>query len=127
MAWDFNKSTGRLRDEWKRIEEAGMTVLPLKREMDLHNLSPTDARLVSGVHLYADILNLPELLRDPLQRRDDFRRVYRTMQLMRVELRRITQSIFCGDKIQVQGTKFHGLIFRPYNDPEAMASDAVLA
>jgi hypothetical protein len=35
--------------------------------------------------------------------------------------------VFNGDKIQVRGPKFHGLIFRPYNDPETMATDAVVA
>src|ERR1022692_4901576 len=127
MAWDHERSATRLRAEWKRIKEAGITVKPLTREMDLTNLSPSDTRLVIGVHLYADIVNLDEILTDPLQRREDYRRVYRTLHLTRVELRRILQSVFDGDKIQVQGGKFHGLIFRPYNDPETMASDAIMA
>jgi len=127
MSWNYERSTGRLRKEWQRITEAGITVKPLTREMDLGNLALTDTRLVTGVHLYADISNLDDLLCDPLLRRDDCRRVYRTLHLTRVELRRILQSVFCGDKIQVQGSKFHGLIFRPYNDPEAMAADALLA
>ena len=127
MSWNYENSSKRLREEWKRIEQAGITVTPLKREMDLTNLSLTDARLVTGVHLYADIRNLDDLILDPQQRRDDYRRVYRTLQLTRVELRRIIQSVFDGDKIQVQGGKFHGLLFRPYNDPETMAEDAVLA
>lgn len=95
--------------------------------MDLSNLATTDTRLVTGVHLYADITNLDELLLDPVQQRDDYRRIYRTLHLTRRELRRIIQSVFGGDKIQVQGPKFHGLLFRPYNDPEAMATDAVMA
>src|SRR5947207_1346264 len=54
MSWNYEKSRARLKDEWRRINEAGVTVKPLTREMDLSNLSPTDARLVTGVHLYAD-------------------------------------------------------------------------
>src|SRR5260370_5043779 len=102
MAWNYDKSAERLRDEWKRIYQ-GITVTPLKREMDLANLALSDARLVTGVHLYADIRNLDDLIIDTNQRRDDYRRVYRTLQLTRVELRRIIQSVFGGDKIQVQG------------------------
>jgi class 3 adenylate cyclase len=127
MSWNFENSSKRLKEEWRRLEQAGITVTPLTREMDLSGLSLTDARLVTGVHLYADIRNLDDLLMDPKQRRDDYRRVYRTLQLTRVEIRRIIQSVFGGDKIQVQGPKFHGLLFRPYNDPEAMADDAILA
>src|ERR1700748_1705366 len=95
--------------------------------MDLSNLATTDIRLVTGVHLYADITNLEELLLDTVQQRDDYRRIYRTLHLTRRELRRIIQRVFGGDKIQVQGPKFHGLLFRPYNDPETMATDAVMA
>jgi class 3 adenylate cyclase len=127
MSWNFENSRERLNEERKRIERAGVTVTLLKREMDLANLGLNDARLVTGVHIYADIRNLDDLLVDPNQRRDDYRRVYRTLQLTRVELRRIMQSVFDGTKIQVQGSKFHGLLFRPYNDPEIMAADAVLA
>lgn len=127
MAWNFDRSTNRLKREWETITRLGVTVKPLTREMDLSNLSITETRLVTGVHLYADISNLNVVLNDPLLWRDDYRRVYRTLQLTRVELRRIMQSVFDGDKIQVQGGKFHGLLFRPYNDPETMASDAVLA
>ncbi len=127
MSWSLEKSSSRLRDEWKRIEQAGITVTRLKREMNLTSLPLTAARLVTGVHLYADIRNLDDLILDPMQRRDDYRRVYRTLHLAQVELRRIIQSVFDGDKIQVQGPKFHGLLFRPYNDPETMARDALLA
>lgn len=127
MAWNFEQSKTRVRDEWKRLKTAGIGVKPLTREMDLSNLSPTDTRLVTGVHLYADITNIGELLVDPLQRRDDYRRIYRTLHLTRVELRRILQTVFCGDKIQVQGSKFHGLLFRPYNEPQAIANAAVVA
>jgi class 3 adenylate cyclase len=127
MAWNHERSTNRLHEEAKRIARAGITVKPLTREMDLSNLSITDTRLVTGVHLYADIRNLDALLDDPVLRRDNYKRLYRTLYLTRRELRRILQPIFGGDKIQVQGTKFHGLLFRPYNDPEVMASDAIRA
>jgi len=127
VAWNYERSKKRLADEAKRLDKAGLTVTRLTREIDLANLATTDTRLVTGVHLYADITNLDELLLDPVQQREDYRRIYRTLHLTRRELRRIIQSVFCGDKIQVQGAKFHGLLFRPYNDPETMAADAVMA
>ena len=127
MSWDYERSRNRLAAEWERVSDLEYTVTRLTREMDLNNLASTDVRQVSGVHLYAEIANIDELLQDPHQRRDDHRRIYRTLHLTRKELRRILQSVFCGDKIQVQGAKFHGLLFRPYNDPETMATNAVMA
>jgi class 3 adenylate cyclase len=125
VSWNEQRSTDRLRAEAQRITTTGITVTQLTREMDLHNLSTTDARLVSGVHLYADITNLDELLKDETLRRENHKRLYRLLHLTRRELRHITESVFGGDKIQIQGAKFHGLLFRPYNDPEAMAADAI--
>jgi hypothetical protein len=51
VSWNEQRSTDRLRAEAVRISTTGITVTPLTREMDLHNLSTTDARLVTGVHL----------------------------------------------------------------------------
>jgi len=125
MSWNEERSTDRLRAESKRITTTGITVTPLTREMDLHNLSTTDTRLVTGVHLYADITNLDELLEDETLRRDNYKRLYRLLHLTRRELRHLTESVFGGDKIQVQGAKFHALLFRPYDDPETMAAEAI--
>ena len=127
MSWNEQRSTNRLRAEAQRITTTGITVTPLTREMDLHSLSTTDARLVTGVHLYADIANIDELLEDERLRRDNHKRLYRLLHLLRRELRHIIEPVFGGDKIQVQGAKFHGLLFRPYNDPEGMAELAIRA
>jgi class 3 adenylate cyclase len=127
MGWNYERSKERVQKEWTRIQEAGLNIQRLTREMDLRNLSPTDARLVHGVHLYADILNLSEILDESLMRRDDYKRVYRYLHVPRVEFRRIIQSAFGGDKIQVQGSKFHGLIFKPYDDDQELAWISVLS
>lgn len=127
MAWNYDRAKTRLADEWKRIDQTAYTITRLTREMDLNNLSATDVRQVNGVHTYVDITNVDELLYDASQCRDDYRRIYRTLHLTRKELRHIQQNLFNGDKIQVQGSKFHGLLYRPYNDPETMAARALLA
>jgi class 3 adenylate cyclase len=126
MAWDFERSNKRVDDERKRIEQSGISVKPLAREMDLANLSPTEARLVHGVHLYSTIENLEELLKNDLLRRNNFRGLHRFLHVLRIEQRRIIQKIFDGDKIQVQGSKFHGLIFKPYGRDSEMAWRSVL-
>ena len=127
MSWNYERSKERLAKEWERLQVAGIRIEKLKREMDLTNLSPTEARLVHGVHFYANIHNFEDLLEDDLMRRDNFKRFHRYMHVARVEQRRIMQSVFDGDKIQVQGPKFHGLLFKPYDDASEMAWRSVLA
>jgi class 3 adenylate cyclase len=127
MQWNIERSKERLRQERARIEKAGLNISRLTREMDLANLSPTDARIVHGTHLYCHISNLGEVLDSPLMRQDNFKRLHRLLHVLRVEQRYTLQQVFGGDKIQVQGPKFHGLIHRPYDDDPSLAWKAVLA
>ena len=46
MKWDFQRSKDRLARERVRIQDAGLNIQRLSREMNLTNLSPTDARIV---------------------------------------------------------------------------------
>lgn len=126
MTWDYEKSKERLMKEAERLEKVGLNVQRLKKEMDLNNLSPTDARIVFGAHFYCDIVNFAELLEDALMKKDNYKRLHRLLHILRVEQRRIVQTVFDGDKIQVQGPKFHGLLYKPYDDPAALAWRAVL-
>ena len=127
MNWDFQRSKERLDNERTRIQEAGLNIQHLTREMDLSNLSPTDARIVHGVHLYCHVANFSEVIDSPLMRRDEFRRLHRLLHILRIEQRHTLQQVFDGDKIQVQGPKFHGLLYKPYDDDQALAWKSVLA
>jgi class 3 adenylate cyclase len=126
MNWDFQRSKERLAKEWARINEAGLNIQRLTREMDLSNLSPSDARIVHGVHLYCHIANFSEVIDSPLMRWDYFKRLHRLLHILRIEQRHTLQRIFDGDKIQVQGPKFHGLLYKPYDDDQALAWKSVL-
>jgi class 3 adenylate cyclase len=127
MGWNIEACRERLQKEWKRLQDAGITVSKLTREMNLANLSPTEVRTVHGCHLYCHAVNFAETLDDPLLSRDNFKRLHRYLHVLRVEQRRIMQSVFDGDKIQVQGPKFHGLLYKPYDDDSVLAWRAVLA
>jgi len=127
MAWSHEESKKRLSEEWKRIEKAEFIVKKLTREMNLSNLGLTEARLVHGVHLYSNIANFSAILDDLLLRRDDSKRLHRYLHVIRVEQRRIMQSVFDGDKIQVQGPKFHGLLYKPYDNDSELAWNSILA
>lgn len=126
MAWNHEESKKRLSEEWKRLEKADFAIKKLTREMDLSNLGLTEGRLVHGVHLYSNIANFSAILDDLLLRRNDSKRLHRYLHVIRVEQRRIMQSVFDGDKIQVQGPKFHGLLFKPYDNDSELAWNSIL-
>lgn len=127
MNWDFQRSKDRLASEWARIQDAGLNIQRLTREMDLSNLSPTDARIVHGAHIYCHIANFSDIIDAPLMRRDDYKRLHRLLHILRIEQRHTLQQILDGDKIQVQGPKFHGLLYKPYDDDERLAWKSILA
>src|ERR1700730_6745518 len=108
-AWNQSYSKERLSEEWKPQEKTEFTVKKLTHEMDLPNLGLTEARLVNSVHLYSKIANFSAILDDLLLCRDYSTGLHRYLHVIRVEQRLIMQSVFDGDKIQVQGPKFHGL------------------
>lgn len=127
MNWNFQRSKERLAKERARIQEAGLNIQRLTREMDLANLSPTDARIVHGAHIYCHIANFSEVIDSPLMRRDDFKRLHRLLHILRIEQRHTLQQVFNGDKIQVQGPKLHGLLYKPYDDDQTLSWKSVLA
>jgi class 3 adenylate cyclase len=124
--WDKDTSSGRVSKQWANLKAEDITVERLTREMDLSNLSATDVRIVHGAHFYLDVTNIRQLVESGVLRREDFKPLHRYMHVLRMELRRITQQVFDGDKIQVQGPKFHGLLYKPYDDDETLAWHAVL-
>jgi class 3 adenylate cyclase len=125
--WNKEASSKRVSEQWKALDPDDITVKRLTREMDLNNLSPTDVRIVHGAHLYLDVTNIRHLVENNTLRREDFKPLHRYMHVLRVELRRILQRVFDGDKIQIQGQKFHGLLYKPYDDDEKLAWNVVLA
>jgi class 3 adenylate cyclase len=125
--WNKEASSKRVSQQWKALDPNDITVKRLTREMDLNNLSATDVRIVHGAHLYLDVTNIRHLVENKTLRREDFKPLHRYMHVLRVELRRILQHVFDGDKIQIQGQKFHGLLYKPYDDDEKLAWNVVLA
>jgi class 3 adenylate cyclase len=124
--WNQDKSKERVSKQWDALNKAGITIKRLSREMNLTNLSPTEVRIVHGSHLYLDITNVQHLVESATLRREDFKPLHRYMHVLRIELRRIIQQLFDGDKMQVQGAKFHGLLYKPYDDDPALAWHSVL-
>jgi len=72
MKWDFQRSKDRLARERVRIQDAGLNIQRLSREMNLTNLSPTDARIVHGCHIYCHINNFADVIDAPLMQKEDF-------------------------------------------------------
>jgi acetate kinase len=97
--WNLDSSKKRVKKQYDDLRRAEINVQRLSREMDLDNLSPTDARIVHGAHLYVDVQNLRQLVASSVLRRENFKPLHRYMHVLRVEQRRIIQQVFDGDKI----------------------------
>jgi len=124
--WEQKTASERVSDQWDALVAEEVNVQRLTREMNLANLSRTDVRIVHGAHLYLDITNIRHLVDSAVLRREDFKPLHRYMHVLWIELRRIIQQVFDGDKVQVQGQKFHGLLHKPYDDDETLAWHSIL-
>ena len=124
--WKYSESKQRVEKQAKVLDENGITVKPLEREMNLGNLSLREARIVHGSHFYVDVKNFAQVVSNTTVSREDYKPLHRYLHALRLEQRHIVQCIFDGDKIQVQGQKFHGILYKPYDDDASLAWHSVL-
>ena len=129
MAWSKEKSRERVLAHLSELGE--IEVKPFTREMNLDNLTEKRCRRIHGSHIYTYPCGFTDLASMPLDKAGDAERYKKVIQATHVyqrEVGRIVESkaIFNAKLIHFQGHKAHGLVYRPYNDPEAMAAHAVL-
>lgn len=107
----------------KRIDDK-IAALPLKsieikeyvRDTDLGRLPNGVAYRVNGVHLYADILNLSEMLNQTAVEGETVHR--RTLRFLNLHYRAVDRILSATDAIFVDfhNQRLHAVIAKPYND-----------
>lgn len=123
--WNKERAEARIR---AKIEKAPLRVIEIKpyvRDTDLSGLPATVAYRVHGVHLYADILNLQEILNTK-----DFegemlhRRVLRFLNLQYRAVHRILQS---EDALLIDfhNQRLHSVVAKPYDDEKKRIHRAI--
>jgi class 3 adenylate cyclase len=126
MKWKLETSKERVEKQKKILDDSGITIKRLTREMDFNNLSTTEARLFHGTHLYADIKNFATIVANSTLSRENFKPLHRYLHVARREQRYITQQSFEGEKVQIQAQKFHGILYKPYDNDAKLAWRSVL-
>ncbi len=129
MGWIL--STSRERVGKHLLELSDIEVKAMAREMNLDNLTEKKCRRIFGAHVYTYLQGFPDLASVPLECEDDFEKFKRTIQathLYQREVSRIMEggAMFDAARIHFQGIKLHGLIYRPIEDAEEIASRALL-
>lgn len=111
---------------WKRVDaekhiDAKMedvqtvTVKDYKRDMRLENIGTNQAYRVDGVHLYADIVNLDEMLE--WTKVEGERVQKRTLQFLNLHYRAVNRVLLAvsAKRIDFHNQRLHALVATPYN------------
>jgi class 3 adenylate cyclase len=91
--------------------------------MDLHNLDRKQARIVTGVHFYLDVVNFKDLLEDAREDAQKLRRFLRHIHVYERLAGKLLDEVDGGFRVHFQGVRLHGLVHKPYDttdvsDPE---------
>lgn len=125
MSWNKERSAARIRAIDDRIP--AIEISRLERKMDLDNVTLGKPKIVEGVHVYAAVANeaahITDLL-DPSDQ-DGAKRPLRAVHLWQREIGRIVCNDFDAAKIHFQGTRLHGLVYRPIGSQTEVVGRAV--
>jgi hypothetical protein len=122
MGWSKDESLARCNKKYD--ETVGIKVTKLDREMDFDNISLLEPKRIFGAHVYVEIVNFSSIVGDKLDigcEPDLLRRLH----LHSRELTRVVEHDFGAAKVHFQGPKLHAVVFRPIDDPEAIARCAL--
>jgi class 3 adenylate cyclase len=111
----WNESDARERLQKSYDETKDLELKPLTKEMNLENLSPTKCRIVTGVQLYLDVVNLEALLEEA---GEDKEKLSKLLRHVHVYERLITDLLYEWDgaeKVHFQGARLHAVVYKPYD------------
>ena len=109
-----------------RLKEVGtVEIKDYVRDTDLHGLARNKAYRVDGVHVYADILNLDEMLQSTEVEGETCHK--RTLRFLNLHYRAVYRIIAAVDAIQVDfhNQRLHLVVAKPYGDETARVHKAV--
>ena len=119
MAHTWNEDRARKRVEARLNEVETVTIADWKRDLSLENIPRNKAYRVDGVHLYADILNLGEMLRCTDTEGETCHK--RTLRFLNQHYRAVERILNDCDmrRVDFANQRLHALVTKPY-DGEAM-------
>jgi class 3 adenylate cyclase len=124
-SWNKDKASKRLDS---RIEELPLKDIEIKdfvRDTDLTNLPRNVAYRIDGVHLYADILNITDMLHVTDVEGETCHR--RTLRFLNLHYRAVHRILECVDAIFVDfhNQRLHSVVAKPYDSESDRVHKAV--
>jgi class 3 adenylate cyclase len=111
--WKEKEARERLRKSYDETKD--LVVKPLTKEMNLENLTPTDCRVVTGVHLYLEVVNLQQHLDEAGEDKEKLRKLLRHLHVYQRVLTSLLYETEGAEKIHFQGARLHAVFYKPYD------------
>lgn len=111
----WNEADARKRLQKSYDESKDLDLKPLTKEMNLENLSPTDCRVVTGVHLYLDVVNFQSHLDDAGEDKEELRKLLRHLHVYQRLLTSLLYEVDGAEKVHFQGARLHAVFYKPYD------------
>lgn len=123
--WNNDRASARIKAKIDALPLRDIEIKPYVRDTDLSNLPPSVAYRVDGVHLYADILNLDDMLHVTEVEGETCHR--RTLRFLNLQYRAVHRILQSEDAIQVDfhNQRLHSVIAKPYDDEKKRVHRAV--
>lgn len=119
--WNHGRAADHIEKKIKDVKE--VKIVSYVRDMSLANIPTNKAYRVDGVHLYADILNLTDMLNvTAVEGVDCHKKTLRFLDLHQRAVHRILQR--CDAlRVDFHNQRLHALITKPYNMPDDAKDD----
>lgn len=121
--WKSETTDKRVATRLKEIER--VEIKDYVRDTDLHGLARNKAYRVDGVHIYADILNLGEMLQSTQIEGETCHK--RALRFLNLHYRAVYRIIAAVDAIQVDfhNQRLHMVVAKPYGDEPGRVNKAI--
>lgn len=115
--WKHDRASDHIAKKIADVET--VTIVDYKRETSLENIPTNKAYRVNGVHLYADILNLNDMLNVTTQEGETCHR--RTLRFLNLHFRAVRRIIASCEarRVDFHNQRLHALITKPYGTEES--------
>jgi hypothetical protein len=123
--WNKDRSTKRIQAKIDAVPLDSISIKPYVRDTDLRGLSKTQSYRVNGVHLYADILNLKDMLNVTAVEGETCHR--RVLRFLNLHYRAVDRILTNEDAILVDfhNQRLHSVVAKPYGDEASRVHRAV--
>src|SRR5260370_22453234 len=111
--WDYDRAEKHIDSKIDDVKE--VVVTDYVRELSLENIPTNKAYRVDGVHLYADIVNLDEMLESTNVEGEICHK--RTLRFLNLHYRAVCRILSRVDarRVDFHNQRLHSLITKPYN------------